>query len=79
MLTCVAGVYWIGLTDLAYEGRFIWQHSYKPLGGGWANWYPNEPNDAGGSEDCVLMFNNGTSWGWNDSACNGSRHALCQF
>jgi len=72
------GVYWIGLTDLAYEGRFIWQHSYKPLSGGWANWYPNEPNDAG-SEDCVLMFNNGTTWAWNDSACSGSRHALCQF
>ena len=45
--------YWIGLTDSAVEGHFVWQHSSKPLI--WSNWYPGEPNNAWGIEDCVIL------------------------
>ena len=39
--------YWLGLTDLAYEGKFEWQFSYKPLisqgDDSWVNWFPGQP------------------------------------
>merc|ERR1719402_384927 len=35
--------FWIGLTDLAFEGQFEWHHSYKALGS-WTNWRATEPN-----------------------------------
>jgi len=76
--------YWIGLSDLADEGKFEWQHSLTPLGE-YTNWIAGEPNDDGGEEDCVVIgadFN----WRWNDlnydANMNGNVHeihALCQI
>ena len=76
--------YWIGLTDSAVEGHFIWQHSSKPLS--WLNWNGGEPNngsnDHDGNENCVILLKNGK---WNDSACGrdysyyGDIHALCEY
>merc|ERR1711973_707110 len=31
--------YWIGLNDMAFEGKFEWQHSFTPLGN-YTNWIP---------------------------------------
>ena len=77
--------YWIGLTDLAMEGQFVWQHSFKPLV--WSNWQPGQPDNAYDA-DCVCA-----GWGdpdefqWDDEPCTvGSawqwlwlQLALCQF
>jgi len=67
--------YWLGLTDLAYEGRFEWQYSYKPLisqgDDTWVNWFPGQPDNDGGREDCVLSFyKEGSDWKWNDAPCD---------
>ena len=66
------GGLWIGLTDQAQEGTFVWADG-TPLSVGYTNWFdPSEPSDClplpgGGclSEDFVHM----TWWepgGWND-------------
>merc|ERR1712131_204518 len=36
--------YWIGLSDLAYEGKFEWQHSFTPLGE-YTNWLSTQPDN----------------------------------
>ena len=69
--------YWIGLTDSAVEGHFVWQHSLKPMI--WSNWSPYQPDNAKGNEDCVEV-----GWPaefkWNDGDCNYSAtFALCEF
>ena len=78
--------YWIGLTDSAVEGHFIWHHSSKPLS--WSNWNKGEPNNSGpGDEDCVVLLNEHHSryWQWDDQICsrdnsyNGDMHALCEY
>ena len=70
--------YWIGLSDLATEGKFVWQHSFSPLKEhtNW-NWLPGEPNDSG-NEDCVCVHQRKGSWGWNDVRCYIDAHALCK-
>ena len=78
--------YWIGLTDSAVEGHFVWQHSSKPLN--WSNWADNQPDDSDGDEDCVVVTGLPGQQQWNDEACTFSRNntpppwphlALCQF
>ena len=75
-------LYWIGLSDLAIEGRFVWQPSLSPLRG-YTNWDQGEPNNKvwrGVDEDCVLLWTRGRQggWGWNDSRCQTNRYALCK-
>merc|ERR1719357_2291074 len=58
--------YWIGLSDVAYEGKFEWQHSFTPLGE-YTNWAAANPDNNGGGEDCVVLGD--TNWVWNDFNC----------
>eukprot|EP00058_Branchiostoma_floridae_P019226 XP_002604716.1 hypothetical protein BRAFLDRAFT_80311 [Branchiostoma floridae] len=57
---------WIGLNDKGTEGTWRWTDS---TGVGYLNWLPNQPDDAGNSEDCVEMHTNGR---WNDNRCNNN-------
>ncbi len=52
---------WIGLSDEASEGNFVWTDG-SPLSG-YDNWYPQQPNNYGGHQDFVEMLSNGE---WND-------------
>ncbi|XP_055623842.1 perlucin-like [Toxorhynchites rutilus septentrionalis] len=72
--------FWIGATDLAKEGLFIWTPTGERLT--WTNWRRGEPNDESGEEDCLqlayipsLEYN----WNWNDNSCSGqSFHFICE-
>ena len=60
--------YWIGLSDLAYEGKFEWQYSLTPLGE-YTNWSSTQPDNAQGGEDCVMLWRK-DNWSWNDLNCD---------
>ena len=70
LLTAAAGnAVWIGGTDAASDGAWVWSPSNTPLS--YTNWYSGEPNNYGyGGEDC-LGFNYGGSGKWNDGPCTG--------
>lgn len=59
--------YWIGASDSATEGAFLWPDG-TPLG--FSNWRLNEPNDGGvAGEDCTIIeADRGGSW--DDRACD---------
>ncbi|XP_048051407.1 CD209 antigen-like protein E [Megalobrama amblycephala] len=67
---------WIGLTDIENEGDMKWVDN-SPLRQGF--WEINEPNDAGGNEDCIELnpakpvLNN-----WNDIPCSTMRKFVCE-
>jgi len=55
--------FWIGLTDTAVEGVFMWVNG-DPLT--YTNWLPGEPNNEGGAENYGEM-NWGAPGKWNDA------------
>nr|XP_055060105.1 C-type lectin domain family 4 member E-like isoform X2 [Misgurnus anguillicaudatus] len=68
-------VVWIGLSDIAEEGKMKWVDNTPLIKGFWVE---NEPNDFSGSEDCVDLnptkpvLNN-----WNDLPCTDTRKWIC--
>jgi len=54
--------WWIGYTDDAVEGTFVWEDGTS---GGYENWEPGQPNDFFG-QDCAELDTDGT---WNDTDC----------
>ena len=74
-----ARIPWIGLTDDAIEGQFVWVTSepivppYPPAKD--APWSVGEPNDANGGEDCVDMQFTGTI---NDDKCDYQKSSICE-
>jgi len=76
--TDVLGVpaWWLGLSDLAHEGRWIWQHSLDDVG--YTNWAPDSPivNDV--ERNCVRMVAESDLM-WVDESCTGTvASPICQ-
>ena len=64
---------WIGFTDQASEGDFVWVTG-EPVT--YTNWNAGEPNDSGG-EDFVEIRDDGT---WNDrDDCSSARTYVIEF
>jgi uncharacterized protein YegL len=58
---------WLGLTDVANEGTFVWTDGTKL---DFTNWGVGEPNDHGGKEDCTHTgLNKDKPHLWNDIDC----------
>merc|ERR1711915_126474 len=72
--------YWIGLTDDAKEGAWIWSES--DVQATWTNWGPGDPNSYYGDEDCVNLLSK-LAHTFNDSPCDRIEiypsHGLCEF
>jgi Lectin C-type domain/Putative metal-binding motif len=69
------GKWWIGLNDIAQEGKFAWD------GGGpvtFTNWAAGEPNDSGGNEDCVQINRYFPEKTWNDEPCSFPLSFVCE-
>ena len=76
--------YWIGLNDLRNEGQFEW--SDESSLSGYTNWLGSNPNNWGGSEDCVSIAWGVHYWGlvdfrnpqWNDENCATRNGYMCE-
>jgi hypothetical protein len=66
---------WLGTTDIAQEGTFIWQSSGKAVN--YTNWYSPNP-DGGTGQNCLLL--NFYHWGWDDEFCNATvETTMCEM
>jgi hypothetical protein len=56
---------WIGLNDVATEGRFVWSSGEPVL---FTNWAPGEPNNVNGNENFTAIYEPGHTYAsrWND-------------
>jgi len=64
---------WIGGTDAAQDGVFLWADGSPVLVNGWA---PGQPNDGAGV-DCIEKRNDGTDL-WYDQRCTDGRPFICE-
>ena len=65
---------WLGATDNAREGHFIWETSRTPMT--YNNWRPGAPDNLRRIENCIQMLKStGT---WNDLPCNTTDFSLRQ-
>ncbi|XP_078601050.1 uncharacterized protein LOC144876033 isoform X2 [Branchiostoma floridae x Branchiostoma japonicum] len=68
--------FWLGADDKNDEGT--WQYADGEPFGSYRNWFPGEPNQAGGNEDCLMMFESPRNM-WNDQGCATKQKFICQI
>ena len=63
---------YIGAHDRNSENTFEWIDDSGTLSNTDSHWFPGEPNDYSGNEDCVEIWSNFLGWrnGFNDINCN---------
>jgi cysteine-rich repeat protein len=68
---------WIGLTDQAAEGQYVWTDGTPYV---FKKWEPGEPNDVVHIENCVVMAGNnaGSAYSWYDEMCLQPFRAICE-
>lgn len=69
------GNWWIGLSDVALEGTFVWTDG-TPLDH--TSWAGGEPNNAGGIENCAHLWD-AAGGEWNDIPCNTAMSYVCRL
>jgi Lectin C-type domain len=77
--TSISGNTWIGLSDLAIEGTYVWitpePTGGYPMIGMKPPWDTDDPDDAGGSEDCIRFKNDFTL---EDRPCTDAESYVCE-
>ncbi|KAH3772662.1 perlucin-like [Dreissena polymorpha] len=71
----LAKVFWVGGTDLGFEGDWTWAYSKKHLYNGYTRWQRNEPSNSGGSEHCLNLWR---YTDWNDWPCWQVTNFICE-
>ena len=75
LATAADNMVWIGGTDAASEGTWVWSPSNTPLS--YSNWATGEPNNFAGGQDC-LTGNYNDAGEWDDQTCHGKVKYVCQ-
>ena len=66
--------FWVGMTDREKEDTWVWESGIPLANDVGAHWKKDEPNDAGGNEDCARYSDGGL----NDIPCGGTSQVVCQ-
>lgn len=69
----MAGRVWIGFTDEAVEGQWIWSDGSVV---DYTRWNPGQPNNADGAEHCACMLANPDRW--HDTECENAYPFVCK-
>lgn len=67
--------FWVAANDRAEEGTYRWTNGSTVA---YAPWAANEPNNAGGGEDCAQGNFRGVGR-WNDGRCGSQQVFVCEF
>jgi hypothetical protein len=65
---------WIGATDAAKEGTWLWVSGKAAT---YQNWNSGEPSNSGGNENCAVLLTS-VSGKWNDASCDGEKPFICE-
>ncbi|XP_071796330.1 C-type mannose receptor 2-like [Asterias amurensis] len=68
---------WIDCNDIEDEGR--WKCREGNVEVAYRNWYPGEPNNYQGDEDCAVLASWRNERQWHDGKCSRLEKALCKM
>lgn len=71
------GFLWIGLDDLAQEGRWMYIDGVLSDENN-TKWKPNQPDNYGRGEDCAHILNHDLNFRLNDMKCTNNNKVLCE-
>jgi len=74
------GRIWLGASDEAKEGSWVWEHSQTPFFRTYTNWdvKRKQPNNDGGNQNCLSYFyKNGDKWD-DDRCASGHIAYICE-
>ncbi|XP_030377087.1 C-type lectin 37Db-like [Scaptodrosophila lebanonensis] len=66
--------YWTDITDLGQSGNYV--STTTGLKATFLKWLPNEPNNYGGNEHCIHLWD--TNHSMNDYNCKQPLHFICE-
>lgn len=69
---------WLGASDSAVEGTFVWVDTAPVV---YNNWRAGEPNDngaAGAGEDCAVIEGDTAANEWDDRTCTNTHPVICE-
>ncbi|CAG2244342.1 unnamed protein product [Mytilus edulis] len=73
--------YFIGGSDLATEGKFIWEYTGLPVNLPGSNlfhdWRTNQPDNKNGNQHCIMLGYQ-VGFNWNDAQCAYPRDFICE-
>ena len=79
---CKVSAAWLGGSDMTKEGTWRWDDGSKFS---WTKWFPGEPNNHGGGQDCLLLVQDlWKTWGrsdqdmWDDGTCTKKFAYVCK-
>ena len=67
--------WYIGLTDKAVEGEFVWMNGKKSLLQVFKDWYQGNPGDQ--DQNCVILWQR-ASYQWADTSCENKLNYICE-
>nr|XP_011450930.2 perlucin-like isoform X1 [Crassostrea gigas] len=71
------GSFWIGLSDILVEGKWLWMSTQTIAT--YTNWVPGEPNSYHSiAEDCAAIRTGSRLFHWNDFACSTKINFICE-
>ena len=82
LLPAKYGNYWIGLSDSANEGDWMWTDGTQLDSDGYKNWGYNQPDNKNNNEDCVVIRirkSDPDHYGkWHDRPCSEEKKYICE-
>ncbi|XP_018561632.1 perlucin-like [Anoplophora glabripennis] len=69
--------FWTSGTTLP-DDHWVWLATGRPII--YANWYPNQPDNAGNNEKCLEIRYTHTNKAmmWNDHVCTAPKYVICE-
>uniref|UniRef100_A0A8W8NNT5 C-type lectin domain-containing protein n=1 Tax=Magallana gigas TaxID=29159 RepID=A0A8W8NNT5_MAGGI len=68
---------WLGATDIAEEGT--WLSAEKNTTLTYVNWYPGQPNNYGGNQNCLCLYEPYPyDHAWCDDVCSMLHQFVCE-
>jgi len=72
---------WIGASDTASEGTFIWDSTGKLMVPGYVGWHSGNPQSSCGTStwDCAVYTTYKTLPDWVDTTCSDEWGGICEL